>query len=381
MGKYKYIGYYTKDKIGFLRDGSLAATNKMDYISSAIISTGNQVEIISPSWFADDRRGYSGQYTIHESKDKVITFTPSFYASNKITRRIRSIYSRIWLFFYLLRHVKKDEEIIIYHSLLLLIPILLIKKIKKFNLTLEVEEVYCDVKKRPKYLENLEYKLIKSADKYIFSTELLNEKLNKKLKPFVISYGTYKNEPDRGYKFDDGKIHLVYSGIIDIHKRGATNAVNAATFLDENYHIHIIGFGSEKDKRCLQDLIAKVTMKTKCTVTFDGMLQGEDYIQFLQSCDVGLSTQRSEAAYNDTSFPSKILSYLANGLRVVSIKINVIEKSKIGSLMNFYDKDSPEKLAEAIKNIDFSMPYNSRNCLSKLNRSFISDIGNILDIK
>lgn len=61
-----------------------------------------------------------------------------------------------------------------------------------------------------------------------------------------------------------------------------------------------------------------------------------------------MSTQDPSAAFNSTSFPSKILVYLANGLKVVSIRIPAIEQSAVVDSLVFYDKQTPEKIAEAI---------------------------------
>ena len=49
----KYIGFYSLDDVLPKRIGNLAARAKMDYISELIIESGNNVEIISPSWIAD----------------------------------------------------------------------------------------------------------------------------------------------------------------------------------------------------------------------------------------------------------------------------------------------------------------------------------------
>lgn len=52
------------------------------------------------------------------------------------------------------------------------------KKIKRFRLILEVEEIYNDVFLKSKASRRMEERFIKNADKYIFPTELLNQKLN-----------------------------------------------------------------------------------------------------------------------------------------------------------------------------------------------------------
>ncbi len=378
MKSIKYIGFYIKDINNFVRVGSIAATNKMDYISCAINAAGYEVNIVSPAWFSDDKRGYSKQYTIRESESKTITFAPSFSAASRLMRGIRVIYTYIWLFFYLLRNTKRNEDVFVYHSLFLIRPVLWAKAIIKFNLILEANEIYCDVMQYSKRINKLEYKMFLSADKYIFSTELLAEKLNKRNQPYAINYGTYLVEKNKKCKFNDGKIHIVYAGIIDNHKGGGAAAVAAAMYLDNNYHIHIIGFGNERNKKILLDMIEKTSKMTECKVTYDGLLKGEEYIRFLQKCEIGLSTQSPDAAYNETSFPSKVLSYLANGLRVVSIRIKAIEQSEIGNMMYFYDNDTPKDIAAAIKNINFTIEYDSRKKIQELNSNFVIRISKLI---
>ena len=185
-------------------------------------------------------------------------------------------------------------------------------------------------------------------------------------------YGTYENPKSFTPLFDDGKIHCVYAGVLEPRK-GAGTAIAAAEFLPSNYHIHIIGFGRAEDIENIQKQIAEVSDKTECTVTFDGKKSGDEYLQFLQSCQIGFATQSSAAAFNATSFPSKVLSYLSNGLRVVSVRIKAIETSKVADLLYFYDGDSPKAVAEAVQSIDFSDRYDSRLALQRLDEMFVND--------
>ena len=50
-------------------------------------------------------------------------------------------------------------------------------------------------------------------------------------------------------------------------------------------------------------------------------------LKFIQKCQIGLCTQNIDAAFNTTSFPSKILSYMSNGLEVVGVNIAAIKNS------------------------------------------------------
>ena len=374
--KVKYIAYYdtacNKDEN---RNYVLAATNKLDYIFDTINLAGYRVDIISASTTMN-KRGYKGK-NIQINNNTSLKLFRTFSWGHKANRVISIISMKLFLFFYLLFITNKDDAVFVYHSLGYVGVISLLHKIRKFHLVLEVEEIYADVNGNEKDRKK-EYRLFNQADAFLFSTELLSDIVNTNNKPYTILYGTYRVEEDRACKLADGIIHCVYAGTFDLRKGGGTAAAAAAEFLDERYHIHILGFGTEKDKDGILRKIAEVSGKSKCAVTFDGLLSGEDYIQFIQSCHIGLSTQNPCAEFNNTSFPSKVLSYMGNGLRVVSVRIKVLETSKINSLFYYYDENSPESVASAIKRVNIYDDYNSRDVLVNLNKMFIIETKEIL---
>ena len=179
--------------------------------------------------------------------------------------------------------------------------------------------------------------------------------------------------------FTDGKIHCVYAGTLDPRKGGAAAAAASALFLNGNYHIHILGFGNEKEKKEMYDIIDDISKKTEARITYDGLLSGDEFTSFIQSCDIGFSTQNPDAAFNSTSFPSKILTYMVNGLRVVSIRIPAIEKSAVGKFMYYYDEQTPENIANAVKSIDLADGYDSRKELERLSCEFTDKLSLIID--
>ncbi|UYG93836.1 glycosyltransferase [Cytobacillus firmus] len=371
----KYIGFYDVSNSEENRNSNLSATNKMDYIISKLNRLGYDVDLISPSW-TNNNKYYKGKRI--EINKKNTLFLPPTLPWKGFLKVLSVFLSQLWLFFHLLFYAKKDEEIVVYHSLLLMHPLYYAKKIKGFTLILEVEEVYQDVRKTSKGLSIMEYKLIKLADKYIFPTEMLNEKLNTKNKPYTIIYGTYQVEWDRKFRFNDDKIHVVYAGTFDPRK-GGTAAVSAAAHLPKNYHVHIIGFGNEEQKRNIIEQISESRKISESTISYDGLLKGEEYIRFIQSCDIGLSTQKLDASFNNTSFPSKILSYMANGLRVVSVRIKAIELSAIGNAIYYYDEQTPEAIAKAIMSIDTKEPNESKRLIKNLDKEFGYNIKDLLE--
>lgn len=385
MKTIKYIAYYdTPDNAEQKRGCVLSATNKIDYICKALNRIGCRTEIISASSTTDTKHCYRGCLKeINPMQTLKLFFT--FPWGNRIQKFLSFATMKLFLFLELLR-VKKNEKILVYHSLDYMSLVHWAHCIKRFHLILEVEEIYADVIGNTK-LRNREIQFLQSADSYIFSTELLNRMLNVRNKPYVIIHGTYQVEPKRNDQSDlprmnrenERMIHCVYAGTFDPRKGGATAAAAAAAYLPANYHIHILGFGTAEDTKRMQETVAQLSKRCACTVTFDGLLSGEEYIRFIQSCDIGLSTQNPDADFNATSFPSKVLSYLANGLRVVSIRIPAIEQSAIGSMLYYYDTQTPESIAQAILSVDVNREYDSRKCITDLATQFENALKQLLE--
>lgn len=384
MSELKYIAYYSDPDESKYRKAAPSADTKIDYIVSVLMREGCNIKVISKCGVekCESILKYDEDYAI-EKNGTMVHFVPS------LTSKFRSLrfFTRIYTNLKINRLIKKeclntDCKILIYHSLGMCSIIKYLKKHKK-SFTLEVEEIYSDVmaKKKKQNREKEDF-MFSAASSYIFSTELLNREINSGNKPYVVCNGTYNTTQKLVEEkiFDDkDKNHCVYAGTFDPRKGGVTAAISAAEFLSENYHMHILGFGNEEETKSMKDLISEVSKKSVATVTYDGLLSGEEYIRFIQSCDIGLSTQNPDAAFNATSFPSKILSYMSNGLRVVSIRIPAIEGSAIGKYMYYYDKQTPEEIAKAIMAVNVQDDYDGREIVSGLDAEFCCDIANLME--
>lgn len=360
----------------------LAAVNKMSYVAE-VLNLEQNCEILSASYTLD-QKSYKESRKIGRNNVPVqfLTTLPYGYV---VRRMLSRSYSAKQLERYLLRHLDERDVLVAYHSLAYLKLIKKIKKKTQCKVVLEVEELYSDVTKKAEYI-NIEKMIPSVADAFIIPTAMLNQAINPYKKPYVVIHGTYqveaqricKNEYRKIHGWDQDKIHVVYAGTFDPRKGGALAAA-AAEYLPDQYHIHILGFGSETEKNRMKDLVAELAKKSKCIITYDGLLSGEEYIQFIQSCDIGLSTQNPDAAFNATSFPSKILSYMANGLRVVSIRIPAIEDSAIGKYMYYYERQTPEEIAKAIMKVDIFDDYEGRDIIKKLDLEFRTKIRELLE--
>jgi hypothetical protein len=373
----KYIGFYDVLDSNGIRACAMAAVNKMDYICDGISKAGFSVHLVSPSWFVASEKtiNYKGKSTLKLSESKKLTLAPSFSTSKKITGYFKIIFSLCWLFCWLLLNVKKNEKILVYHAPWLALPVLWAKKLKGFHLILEVEEVYSDISSIHSYFDRLENKIVDKADSFLFSTELLAKRVNTN-KPYIIIYGNYKVYETLALPPDDGKIHLVYAGIIDTDKAGAFNAIESALYLPENYVMHIIGFG---DIDTLQLRIAEINKTSKCKVSYDGLKKGDDFVKFCQSCHIGLSTQKMDGDYLNSSFPSKILTYLGMGLNVVSCDVKCVSNSNIGKFISYYKIDHPKMIAGAIIKANINNDGALSNLVKNLHYEFLFNLKKIMN--
>lgn len=381
MKKIYYLCYFDiPEHAAQKRNFVLSAATKSDYIAKSFVKAGYTVEIVSASGTTTNQ--FCPGSVTQLGENLTLRLFDAKPAGNAVQRVLARRFLKKQLKSYLLTNVTEDDILLVYHSLGYMDLVKALRSKINCKICLDVEEIYGDVIGDEKAKEK-ELAFFQCADSYLFPTELLSQKVNLNGKPEAVIYGTYENPKSFTPLFDDGKIHCVYAGVLEPRK-GAGTAIAAAEFLPSNYHIHIIGFGRAEDIENIQKQIAEVSDKTACTVTFDGKKSGDEYLQFLQSCQIGFATQSADAAFNATSFPSKVLSYLSNGLRVVSVRIKAIETSKVADLLYFYDGDSPQAVAEAVLKIVFSDEYDSREKMKILDADFvrqISDIMSTLDSK
>lgn len=370
----KYICYYDKIDSSISRNYVLAATNKIDYIISALNRCNVGVDIVSVSCCIENKWIYvPGQLQI-DGANSLRLFSSFGLFRNPVFR----VLSRwlVWLqfIFWFLYSVKSGEQILIYHSLGYCKLLTYLKKIKKCKFIGEIEEIYQDVTPKTESICKSEYAFINSCDKFIFPTSLLNKKLNAKNKPYLVIHGVYRIEKERHVSFNDDDVHIVYAGTFDPHKGGCMTAINLANYLPSKYHIHILGFGNEKDTASVVDAIHNVQKGNNAKITYHGLLKGDNFIDFLQKCQIGLSTQNPSALFNDSSFPSKILTYMANGLDVVTIRIPVIELSDINDYVYYYESPDAREIADAIISISNNAKIDMCSVLRLLDSNFVKDL-------
>ncbi|MBQ0083934.1 MAG: hypothetical protein KBS52_04135 [Clostridiales bacterium] len=372
----KYIGFYDfPEYIAENRAAGPPARAVCEYMAKLFGRVDNLV-VFAPIRTLNKSGLYKAR--VQKLNDNVTVKIPfSFGTRTKIGRVLVAFYTRLWLLFQLLFKTKSYETVIAYHSMSFIGVISFAKKIKHLHLIEEIREIYADINQMSEKSKQNEREYFAKADSYIFATELLNSSINTLNKPYLISPAVYTPEKIVSEKFADGKIHLVYAGTFRQSKGGVDTAIKIGKFLDSGYHIHILGTGTDERIKELNNLIAENS--GECLITYDGILYGDDFKTFLQKCHIGLSTQNPEGSYNVSSFPSKIMTYLANGLDVLSVRIPAVETCPVGSYLYYYDDSNPQNIADVIKTIDIKQSINKSDLLKKLDEDLLNSLANSSD--
>jgi len=352
----------------------LSAAAVMQPVISALREKGHEVEIISFSSTKGESSVPGCCYT--PEAGVTVRLFRSFGRKWMSGRAANRVFMKLQYYAYLLKNIRAGDVVIAYHSPYYVMFLRWLRKHRNFHLVLQMLEIYADVTE-DETLRKREKKLTECADAFLFSSQLLAEKINVRKKPALLLLGNYHVEEERKLSSGDGKIHVLYAGTLDPRK-GAACAVKAAAFLPQNYHVHILGVGSERERAELKRLIEETRAPGHGAVSYDGVLSGEDYLCFLQKCQIGLCTQSMDAGFNETSFPSKILSYLCNGLRVVSVRIKAVETSPVGDLMVYYDTPTAEAAAEAVLSVDLTQRFCGRERVRALYEQFSKELDRVL---
>ena len=370
-----YVGFFDFQDSLVQRKYIVSATNKMEYIAGVVNSLGYSSEIVSLS--LSNKKGFAFHRARRVEKEGICAlFFPTvdfpFYISS-----IKNAWRCLCVLFWGLFHLRREDVVLSYHTTSKTSNVLLLlRRLIGYRLLLEVEEVYSDVANVSLRVRKREFNAFSNCDGFIFSTELLEEKLNSHHKPYVIIYGTYKVAKEEQSPKPDDVIHVIYAGTFDQRKGGAS-AATAARYLPKNYKVHICGFGKPAEEEFMKQLVHQLQVDG-CNIQYDGLLKGASYIGLLQKCSIGLSTQDPSAKFNNTSFPSKILSYLANGLSVVSIRLDAVERSKIGKNVHYYDVQTPEAIAESIMSVEPNQSTHNRALISSLDISFREELDRLI---
>lgn len=371
--KIHYITSWGENFRGMNLEYSPAGLSKAKYVVKSIRDNGFDIRVAS---FTYIKRGVVQLQPVYYGCDEdgnSIRFCASYPHFTVVGGIIQRFFIQIQLFFYLLFHVKENDVVVVYHERYYHFPIKLAKLITKRQIILEIEELYTVAGNFPKRLIDKEISQLSIADGYILINDIISDYCHlDKYRPSVVCYGKYDLNSVQKDSFEDGQIHVLYSGIIDTVKGGVWAALKAFCELPEGYSLHIAGFGNEEDVNALKGELLLLPPLKQEKVQFHGCLNQKQLEQLMHKCHIGLCTHDPTKELNKTSFASKILNYLSNGLLVVAGRNKTLERSAINDLLYYYDRQTPQAIASTILSVkaNSDIVEKSINRLSQLDREF-----------
>ena len=351
-----------------LFSGNVPGNLKMHYVVEQIKASGYVPEIIS---FCRLKSSF-GVYLSRKKKSQEcnLNYLGGISGEGRFLTKLDFLIKKLLFILWFIFKVNPQDTIVLYHSVDITNLIARLKRHFKRHVIIEVEEVYGYSALEDRDWVDKEIDSIKKMDAHICVNDGMLEELSLEPSKFVASYGV-GNIPVRNVsRFADGKIHVVYAGTIEMKKRGALTAVESAEFLPDNYVLHILGFGKEDNLNILKNEIKRINDKFGTDrVQYNGYKSGPDLDDFLFSCHIGLSSNVMRPNFANNSFPSKVITYMCHDLSVVLGYAQAFYDVPISKGWSFYHEYTPEKIAEAVVNVDVKPIGYYHSYINKMNEN------------
>lgn len=361
-----YLGYFANLNEEH-RSCSPAANNVGEYVKNVLLDLNlDNLKIINIA------QPINGHETLKLNK-KIINNVEFINPPCKNSGKFYNVFIKPLVFYrwykkYLLKNSSEGDVIIIYHTCHFN---KLTKALKKANrkIILQVEEVYTDVFEGYCRKAKSEFASINRCDALIFASDVFKNDIRISQKPSAILYGSYEPILEKKNRNEEN-IKLVYAGTIDPIKHSAINAINAMKYLPNNFKLDLFVHGNNIDYANLEKII------NNKNISLNHAIGEKQLLNVLTNYDIGLAVQDSKEAFNNTSFPSKVLTYLKTGLAVVSTNSKSIIESSIKGLVIFTKSDDAKDIADAILSVKNS--NSNSEVLHRLSQDFKNNLHNLI---
>lgn len=357
----------------------LAGVTWLEYIVDSIKRTGRKVTIVSTSCGVG--RSYLKRKRHQVDELEEVIYLPSLNKEGgSLKLRVSQLFSMIEMALFVVFNTNKADKLLIFHNYGLSVIMSKVRRMLKRHYIYVVGEVFSAVYDRGDDAIMREIQTIKGADGYIVANTLLPEYIDDDAK-YCVCHGSYVATEMSSKAIADGIKRAVYAGkIAQKDVNDAFVAAESARWLDENFHIHILGYGTDEDIEALRKTIDKTNEdKGYSVVSYDGCLSGAEYDAFLSRCDIGLCTRAMKEPNCNMCFPSKTLVYLTHGLTVICPDIKVLRESKVAPMLRFMEHEiSPEEVAKAIKSCGSIDNSDIAIELRRIDEEFVKEVDNIL---
>jgi hypothetical protein len=233
--------------------------------------------------------------------------------------------------FFLINVLIKNDKIIIYHSegFYYYFPLFILFKKK---IILQVNEIYSVVTQNHFKL-SIEKKYFNIFEKIIVTNINLKNNLFKN-KKILLRGGYFRFQKNDITARRNTLNKFIYVGSVDDIKMGNYSLLlNLILTIPDDAYLDLCLISSDSDFTQLKNAI-----KDKSNIRLFRNVKEGDLINFYKDCKFGLVLQDSKKPFNTTSFPSKIFSYINNGITPIAQKNTSFLNSEINELFYYIDE-------------------------------------------
>lgn len=325
-------------------------------------------------------------------KIKGVSFAIKYISLPNIKFKLFKILRHLvfWLKAYL-EVIKFHPSAIYAHDYFTIFPCYIIAYLLKVKIIYDSHELIIPDKSKRKYLRNLFWYLLEKCvinriDLIITANNeranIMQNYYNLKKRPVTI-----RNIPRVTKKnIDKEKILCLYPQLLDTKnnsikiayqgfmtlERGIDKFILAMKYLKGNFKLLLIGSGP--DIKIIKELVENNGLNRR--VFFLGKIPIEHVFGILKICEIGIITYSYKGLNNIYCAPNKIYEYAQAGLPIITtcqptLK-HIIDKYKIGILINKYKENNNEILAKNISIAIINLVDNSEKYRKNIHK-FIQD--------
>ena len=224
-----------------------------------------------------------------------------------------------------------------------------------------------DMQRKGGFMKRLNNALFNKVDGFVILTEQMNERINRKAKPYIVSEG----HVDAGlgsvplsekYETKNGKKVVVYAGSL-LKLYGVQNLVEGfikAKIPDSELWIYGDGdYREELEKICGEN----------DSIKYKGVRDNGEIVEAETRAALLVNPRPSAPEYTKYSFPSKNMEYMVSGTPVLTTKLPGMPREYYPYVYLLEDETS-SGVAEALENI-FSEEYKTRTEKGISARNFV----------
>lgn len=243
---------------------------------------------------------------------------------------------------------------------------LLAARLRKINVILIVTDLP-NVQTKSVVRPWINEQIFKLADGFVFLTEPMNKKLNKKGKPYLILEGhadvesVLKKTRKCTEELTGTKI-VLYAG--SLHKiYGIHNLIEGFICADiPNCELHIYGDGDFKDE-------VKIISEQYPIVKYQGIKPNTEIVEKESDASLLVNPRPTNQDFTPYSFPSKNIEYMVSGTPVLTTKLPGMP-SEYFPYVYIIENESPKGIAQTLKNV-LSLSLETRKEKANSAREFV----------